>query len=162
APRGLDVDQVRDWRQHLDSKYGALYYPWLKTVDPIRGVGVRVIPPCGHVAGLYSRTDQGPGVHKAPANEVMNDVIGLTSDLIKDPTDILAPEGINCLRAFRGRGIRVWGARTLSSDKAWDQVNVRRLFIMIERSIAEGCEWAAFENNDWSLWKAVERQVSKF
>lgn len=162
TPLGLDIDQVRDWRQHLDSKYGAIYYPWLKVLDPLRVKGVRHVPPSGHIAGLYSRTDQEQGVHKAPANEVLNEVIGLSVNLIKDTTDILAPEGINCVRAFPGRGIRVWGARTLSSDKLWDQVNVRRLFLMIERSIAEGCEWVTFENNEYKLWKAVERQVSQF
>jgi hypothetical protein len=161
-PQSLDMDQARDWRQNLDSKYGAIYYPWLKVIDPIRGRGVRLVPPCGHVAGVYSRTDQALGVHKAPANEVLNEVVGLTTDLVKDTTDILSPEGVNCIRAFRGRGIRIWGARTLSSDKAWDQVNVRRLFIMVERSIAEGSEWVTFENNDYKLWKTVERQVSKF
>ena len=163
TPKGLDADAARDWRAHFDSKYGAIYFPWLKVLDAASPrKTVRLVPPSGHVAGLFSRTDQRQGVHKAPANDTLNDVIGLDKDLAKDVTDVLAPEAVNCIRALRGRGIRVWGARTLSSDRQWEQVNVRRVFIMVERSIAEGSEWAAFENNDWSLWKAVERQVSRF
>jgi hypothetical protein len=160
-PPRLDPDQVRDWRSRFDSKYAACYYPWINILDPL-AKGTRTIPPCGHVAGLYARVDRDQGVHKAPANEVLNDVVGLARVITKDVTDVLGPEGINCIRALPGRGIRPWGARTLSSDKLWQHVNVRRLFIMIERSIAEGTEWAVFENNEWSLWKAVEREVSRF
>lgn len=160
-PPRLDADQVRDWRTRFETKYAACYYPWIKVQGPT-GKGTRVVPPSGHVAGLYARTDREQGVHKAPANEVLNDVVGLARTTSRDLTDVLAPEGINCIRALPGRGIRVWGARTLSSDTSWQHVNVRRLFIMVERSIAEGTEWAVFENNDWSLWKAVEREVARF
>ncbi|HZV00313.1 MAG TPA: phage tail sheath subtilisin-like domain-containing protein, partial [Planctomycetota bacterium] len=170
APPSYDADQVLDWRSRFDSKYAACYWPWLRILDPLATAkragapqgGVRVVPPCGHVAGLYARSDREQGVHKAPANDVLNDVISLDREVSRDVTDDLAPAGVNCIRAFRGRGIRVWGARTLSSDKAWEHLNVRRLFIMVERSISEGTEWAVFENNDWYLWKAVEREVSRF
>ncbi len=161
APPNLDADQVLDWRARFDSKYAACYWPWLRILDPL-SKSVKVVPPCGHVAGLYARSDREQGVHKAPANDTLNDVIALDRDVSKDVTDQLAPEGVNCIRALRGRGIRVWGARTLSSDKQWEHINVRRLFIMVERSIADGTEWAVFENNDWYLWKAVEREISRF
>jgi phage tail sheath protein FI len=160
-PPHLDADQALDWRSRFDTKYAACYWPWLRVLDPLSR-SVKVVPPSGHVAGLYARSDREQGVHKAPANDTLNDVIGLDREVSKDVTDSLAPEGINCIRALRGRGIRPWGARTLSSDTAWEHLNVRRLFIMVERSIAEGTEWAVFENNDWYLWKAVEREISRF
>lgn len=162
VPRGFDVDQALDWRARFDSKYAALFYPWLRVQDAAAGSGTRLVPPCGHIAGLTSQVDQEFGVHRAAANLVVNNVLGLERDLSKDYTDMLAPEGVNCFRAFRGRGIRPWGARTISSNTAWAHLNVRRLFIMVERSISEGCEWAVFETNNWDLWKAVERQISTF
>jgi phage tail sheath protein FI len=163
VPKGFDVDQALDWRARFDSKYGALYYPWLRVQDTSGPAGAtRLVPPCGHVAGLTAQVDEESGVHRAAANLVLKDVLGLERELTKDQTDVLAPEGVNCFRAFRGRGIRPWGARTLSSDTSWAHLNVRRLFVMVERSIAEGCEWAVFENNTWDLWKAVERQISTF
>jgi phage tail sheath protein FI len=163
VPRGFDIDQARDWRDRFDSKYAAIYYPWLRVQDPTGARGAtRLVPPAAHVAGLTGHTDHQVGVHRAAANLPLKDVLGLERLLEKDYLDILSPEGINCSRAFRGRGIRPWGARTLSSDTSWAHLNVRRLFIMIERSIAEGCEWAVFEPNDWGTWKAVERQVNGF
>ncbi|MBX3469511.1 MAG: phage tail sheath family protein [Planctomycetes bacterium] len=163
VPRGYDVDQALDWRARFDSKYAALFYPWLRVQDTVGRPGAtRLVPPCGHVAGLTSQVDQEQGVHRAAANLVLNHVIGLERELTKDQTDVLAPEGVNCFRAFRGRGIRPWGARTVSSNTSWQHLSVRRLFIMVERSIAEGCEWAVFETNGWDLWKAVERQISTF
>lgn len=163
VPRGYDVDQARDWRDRFDTKYGALYYPWFVAQDTHTGRGAtRLVPPCGHIAGLTAETDHAQGVHRAAANLVLKDVIGLERDLTKDLVDVLAPEGINCTRSFRGRGIRPWGARTLSSNTAWKHLNVRRLFLMVERSLADGTEWAVFEPNTWDTWKAVERQVSTF
>lgn len=163
VPRNYSEEQALDWRARFDTKYAALYYPWLRVQDPTGKKGaVRLVPPCGHVAGLTAQVDHETGVHRAAANLVLKDVLGLERELIKDQTDLLAPEGVNCFRAFRGRGIRPWGARTLSSDPQWAHLNVRRLFVMVERTIAEGCEWAVFENNTWDLWKAVERQISTF
>jgi phage tail sheath protein FI len=161
VPKKYTIDQALDWRTRFDSKYAALLYPWL-IVQNQAGKGTRLVPPCGHVAGLTAAVDEEHGVHRAAANLVLKDVVGLERDLTKDETDLLSPEGVNCFRAFRGRGIRPWGARTLSSDTLWSHLNVRRLFIMVERSIAEGCEWAVFENNNWDLWKAVERQINVF
>lgn len=163
VPRGFDLDQALEWRGHFDSKYAALYYPWLVVQDPVRGAGAtRLVPPSGHVAGLTAHVDQTEGVHRAAANLVLKDVLALERDLAKDATDSLSPEGINCSRAYRGRGIRPWGARTLSSDPLWAHLNVRRLFVMVERTIAEGCEWAVFEPNTPDTWKAVERQINAF
>lgn len=162
-PRGYDLDEARDWRARFDSKYACVFYPWVLAPDPLRGAGAtRLVPPCGHVAGLTAQVDSEQGVHRAAANLPLKDVIGLERTLHKDLIDILAPEGINCIRSFRGRGFRPWGARTLSSNASWQHLNVRRLFIMIERSVAEGTEWAVFEPNTWDTWKAVERQVSTF
>jgi phage tail sheath protein FI len=160
-PRGFDIDEARDWRDRFDSKYAAFFYPWLKVSDP-EGDGVVLVPPSGHIAGLTSHADQTEGVHRAAANLPLKNVIGIEKPLPKDMIDILAPEGINCFRNFRGRGIRPWGARTISSDTSWIHINVRRLFIMVERSIAEGTEWAVFEPNNWDTWKAVERQINTF
>lgn len=163
VPRHFDVDEARDWRDRFDSKYATLYYPWYRVQDPTgRRGATRLVPPCGHVSGLTSKVDKEHGVHRAAANLPLKDVIGLERTLEKDFLDLLTPEGINCVRSFRGRGIRPWGARTLSSDPQWAHLNVRRLFIMIERSIAEGCEWAVFEPNEWGTWKAVERQINTF
>ncbi|MBL4845457.1 MAG: phage tail sheath family protein [Planctomycetes bacterium] len=163
VPRGFDVDEARDWRDRFDSKYAALYYPWFKVQDPTGVSGAtRLVPPSAHIAGLTAKTDLEVGVHRAAANLVLKDVLGLERKLGKDYIDLLAPEGINCSRSFRGRGIRPWGCRTLSSDTAWAHLNVRRLFIMVQRTIAEGCEWAVFEPNEWNTWKAVERQINSF
>jgi Bacteriophage tail sheath protein len=161
VPRGFDMEEALDWRARFDTKYAAIYYPWLLVQNQLGG-GTLLVPPSGHLAGLTSNTDNEHGVHRAPANLVLKDVLGLELDVSRDMTETLSPEGVNCMRTFRGRGIRPWGARTLSSNTLWQHLNVRRLFIMIERTISEGCEWAVFEGNDWSTWKAVERQVSSF
>ena len=160
-PPWLNVEGVLEWRMRFDTTYAACYWPWLRVLDPVTKV-LKVVPPCGHVAGLYARSDREHGVHKAPANDVLHDVIALNVDVTRAAIDRLALEGVNCIRSLPGRGIRVWGARTLSSNKLWEHVNVRRVFIMVERSIAEGTEWAVFETNNWPLWKAVERNISSF
>lgn len=161
-PQDLDIAQARDYRQKFDSKFAAIYYPWIKVLDPRQENGVISVPPSGHVAGLYSKLDQEVGVHRAPANEILNDAIDLVRDVTKDEQDILNPIGVNVIRYFRGRGIRVWGARTLSSDQLWRYISVRRLFIMIERSLEEGMQWAVFEGNNYTLWKTIERMIGAF
>jgi hypothetical protein len=163
APEGCDIEQIREWRRYFDSKYAALYYPWLKVLVPGDTAGaVRNVPPCGHVAGVYARCDRERGIHKAPANESLEEVVGLETILSLESQGLLNHEQINCLRAFPARGIRIWGARTLSSDAAWRYVNVRRLITMIERAIEEGTQWAVFEGNEPLLWKQVIRSVSGF
>jgi phage tail sheath protein FI len=167
APRGMKPQQIREWRLNspFDSSYGALYYPWIKVANPFAtGANDMLIevPPCGHMAGVYARVDGSRGVHKAPANETVAGAIGLEYQISKGEQDSLNPIGVNCIRAFPGRGIRIWGARTLSSDPSWRYINVRRLFIMVEGSIKNGTQWVVFEPNDMSLWERVKRNVSAF
>jgi phage tail sheath protein FI len=164
APPGLNAQQVKEWRVDLagyDSKYASLYWPWVKVFDPLSGQAQH-IPPSGHMAGIWARSDDTRGVHKAPANEVVRGAISLELNLTKGEHDQLNPSGINCIRAFPGRGIRVWGARTLSSDPAWRYLNVRRLFNFVEESNFEGTQWVVFEPNDMRLWGRVKRTINAF
>jgi phage tail sheath protein FI len=161
AAAGASLDDVQRQRARLDSQYAALYYPWLKVFDPLAN-DLRFVPPSGHIAGLYARTDQEVGVHKAPANAVLRDVSDLQFTVGKGQQDVLNPKGINAIRAFPNRGIRVWGARTISSDSPWRYVNVRRLMIMIEASIDEGTQYAVFEPNDVPLWNRLKAAITAF
>jgi uncharacterized protein len=164
SPPAMNAQQVREWRQskaRYDSKYAALYWPWIKVLDPVSGRNIS-IPPSGHMAGVWARNDDERGVHKAPANEVVRGALGLDLIATKGEQDQLNPIGVNCIRAFPGRGIRVWGARTLSSDPEWRYLNVRRLFNYIEESIFEGTQWVVFEPNDEMLWARVSRTVKAF
>ncbi len=155
-----------------DTSYGAIYYPWIRIFDP-QIQDTLLIPPSGHVAGIYARSDVERGVHKAPANEVVRGIITrdlnsnrgpLEFKINKGEHDILNPRGIDVIRDFRSdrRGIRVWGARTMSSDPEWKYVSVRRLFLFIEESIDEGTQWVVFEPNDEQTWGRVVRSVSNF
>jgi uncharacterized protein len=150
-------------RPPRDTTYAAFYYPWIEIYDPVTRGPVR-IPPTGHVTGLIARTDIERGVHKAPANEVVRNATNLEFVVTKGMQDILNPRGVNCIRDFRTdrRGIRLWGARTMSSDAMWKYVNVRRLFIFIEESINEGTQWVVFEPNDYSLWASVRQTIVAF
>jgi hypothetical protein len=143
-----------------DSKYGAYYFPWIQVYDPEKGN--IFVPPSGHIAGVYSRVDSERGVHKAPANEIVRGALGLKYNVSKGEQDLLNPKGINAIRTMQGGGIRIWGARTLSSDASWKYINVRRLFIMIEQSIMQGMQWAVFEPNDHTLWKKLTRDVRAY
>jgi len=143
------------------SKFAALYYPWLEVQDPLTGKPIRV-PPCGHMAGIWARTDQTRGVHKAPANEVVLGANGLAFQVSNEEQGILNKDGVNCIRSFRGRGIVCWGARTLSSDPEWKYINVRRLFNFISQSIMEGTQWAVFEPNDSALWLQLRIAAGNF
>ncbi len=163
-PPGLNAQQIKEWRVDkvgYDSKYAALYWPWVKVFDPATGANV-FVPPSGHMAGIWGRNDDTRGVHKAPANEVVRGAINLELNITKTEHDLLNPVGINCIRAFPGRGIRVWGARTLSSDAAWRYLNVRRLFNYLEESILNGTDWVVFEPNDYALWSKIRRTISGF
>jgi phage tail sheath protein FI len=161
---GLDIEGIQSFREPFDTKYAALYYPWLVVNDPSTSQFVEV-PPSGHLAGIYARVDTERGVHKAPANVVIRGIRltdGIAQDITKRHQDLLNPKGINALRFFPGLGQRVWGARTLSSDTSWKYVNVRRLFLFLEESIDEGTQWVVFEPNDESLWALVRQTVSNF
>lgn len=164
SPPDLSPQQVKEWRVDVagyDSKYAALYYPWIKVFDPASGTN-KFVPPAGHMAGVWARNDGTRGVHKAPANEVVRGAISLQTQLTKAEQELLNPIGINCIRSFPGRGIRIWGARTLSSDPAWRYLNVRRLFNYLEESILNGTQWVVFEPNDDALWARVRRTISSF
>ncbi|MDF0664888.1 MAG: phage tail sheath subtilisin-like domain-containing protein [Nitrospira sp.] len=135
---------------------GALYYPWLKTSDG------RFVPPCGHVAGIVAQTDAKVGVFKAPANEELLGVLDVEVSVDNRMQGELNPEGINVMRAFPGRGIRVWGARTLSRDPNWRYINVRRLILTVRRWIDQNMTWATFETNDRRLWVRIGRELGTY
>jgi len=164
CPPGMNPQQVKEWRMNTagyDTKYGAVYYPWIKVANPMGGDPITV-PPSGYMAGIYARSDNERGVHKAPANEVIRGATGVEMLITKSEQDILNPIGVNCIRSFPGRGIRVWGARTLSSDASWRYINVRRLFNFVEKSIQTGTQWIVFEPNDAALWARIRRDISAF
>jgi Bacteriophage tail sheath protein len=169
-PPGDALADVQNQRQQFDTKYAALYHPWLLVPDPFPASSARIpdyaIPPSGHTVGIYARTDIERGVHKAPANEVVRGIIGLQRILNKEQQDILNPYpvNINVIRDFRdnNRGIRVYGGRCITSDSDWKYVNVRRLLIFIEASIDRGLQWVVFEPNAEPLWARVRRSISNF
>ncbi|MBJ6764126.1 phage tail sheath subtilisin-like domain-containing protein [Myxococcaceae bacterium JPH2] len=158
---GQTLGQVRAQRAKIDSSYGALYYPWVKVLDPVTRQPI-FLPPSGFVAGIYARNDVNRAVYKAPANEVVNLALGFESNLSKSQQEVLNPEGINAFRYFEGRGYRLWGARTVSSDPEWKYVNLRRYFAYLERSIDKGTQWAVFEPNGDQLWASVRRTIEDF
>jgi phage tail sheath protein FI len=164
TPDGMIAQDVLEWRMNTagyDSKMAALYWPWIEVMDPLTGRPLR-IPPSGHVAGVWARTDEERGVHKAPANEVIRGANGLAFQITHAEQGELNRNGINCIRAFPGRGIRIWGARTLSSDPEWRYINVRRLFNFIAESIMTGTQWSVFEPNDPRLWGKLATNVGSF
>ena len=155
------IDDVMAHRDIFDSNYAALYHPWLEIYDPLDKKNI-AIPPSGSILGIYARSDNTRGVHKAPANEVVRACVGLDCQFNKGEQDILNPKGVNLIRSFPGQGIRVWGARTATSNPSWKYVNVRRLFIFIEESIKANTNWAVFEPNDEVLWTRVKRTIEVF
>jgi hypothetical protein len=162
---GATVDDVMDQCKQLvlgqqEPLNGALYYPWLVTSS-----GSTPVPSCGHVAGIYSRSDAKTGVFKAPANEEIFGVLDLEIQIDNAIQDKLNPARVNCLRAFPGRGIRVWGARTVGSvppDLNWLYVNVRRLFLTVRRWIDLNMEWITFEPNNFRLWVRILRELTAY
>jgi phage tail sheath protein FI len=155
------TDEILTHRNVVDSTYAAMYHPWLTVFDPLDKKNIN-IPPSGSVIGIYARSDNSRGVHKAPANEVVRGCTGLSVPFNKGEQDILNPKGVNLIRSFPGQGIRVWGARTASSDPSWKYVNVRRLFIFLEESIKANTNWVVFEPNDERLWARVKRTIDGF
>lgn len=169
-PPDDSMNDVQFQRQQYDTKYAALYYPWLLIPDPfpanLSNISNVPIPPSGHIAGIYANVDNTRGVHKAPANEVVNGIVGLQRIINGSEQDILNPfpVNINVIRDFRSndRGIRVWGARVVSSDSDYKYVNVRRLLIFLEKSLNQGLQWVVFEPNAQPLWARVVRSISAF
>jgi len=160
-PGGLDIEGIRTFREPIDTKYAALYYPWLEVRDPSLRRNIEMAP-SSHMAGIYARVDVARGVHKAPANEVIRGITRIAADVTKREQDMLNPRNINVLRFFPGRGNRVWGARCVTSDSAWKYVNVRRFFIFVEESIDEGTQWVVFEPNDDPTWARVRLSITNF
>ena len=164
APLKTDKSSVRDWREQFACDFAALYFPWIRVKDPLQLSGdiTRDIPPSGHVAGVFARTDLAKGVHKAPANEEIigaKDTVLLVDDIQQE---LLNPEGINCIRPFPGKGVLIWGTRTLSREFQWRYINIRRLLIMIEESVEESMQWAVFEPNDARLRNGIRMAVTIF
>jgi len=168
APLGSSMNEVREFRGKFDSTRAALYHPWIEILDPLerpaQGAPPRrvMLPPSGFVAGIYARNDITRGVYKAPANEVVMGLTRFEANINTPRNEVLNPEGINALRFFEGRGSRVWGARTMTSDPEWKYVNVRRLFIYLEHSIDKAMQWAVFEPNNERLWRIVRETVEDF
>ncbi len=155
------VDDIINHKNLYNSSYGAMYHPWVEFYDQLEKRSI-FMPPSGSVIGIYARTDNTRGVHKAPANEVIRGCTRLDCMFNQSEQDILSPKGINLIKSLPGQGIRVWGARTLSSDPKYKYVNVRRLLIFIEESIKVNTDWVLFEPNDEVLWARVSRTIDLF
>ncbi len=168
AQRGSSMNEIREFRGKFDTTRAALYHPWIEILDPLerpaQGAPPRrvMLPSSGFVTGIYARNDITRGVFKAPANEVVRGLTKFEANVNKARNDVLNPEGINALRFFEGRGNRVWGARTMTSDPEWKYVNVRRLFIFLEHSIDKAMQWAVFEPNNDRLWRNIRQMVEDF
>jgi phage tail sheath protein FI len=156
-----NANDVADYRGMYDSSYAACYHPWIQVFDPLLKRNA-FFPPSGAMAGIYARTDTERGVSKAPANEIVRTCTGLSTTYNESEQDILNPQGVNLIRSFTGRGIRVWGARTISSNGLWKYINVRRLFIYVEESIKANTNWVVFEPNSEVLWGRVKRTIEMF
>jgi phage tail sheath protein FI len=154
-------DILTKHRDLFDTSFAAMYGPWLQVFDPLDKRNI-FIPPSGSVAGIFARSDNTRGVSKAPANEVVRGCTGLSTYYNNGAQDILNPKGVNLIRSFPGQGIRVWGARTLSSNGLWKYINVRRLFIFVEETVRRGTNWIVFEPNDEPLWARVHRTIDVF
>lgn len=163
----ISTDNSGIWRPAANPKgYGAFYFPWIEVADPLQPAGTRIaVPPSGHLAGIYARSDGQRGVHKAPANEVILGALGVRYRVSKILQGSLNPQGVNCIRPFDGT-IKVWGARSLASDPAgdpeWQYVNVRRLFNYLRESIDQGTQWVVFEPNTPALWAKIRRNITAF
>lgn len=160
--QGMALSEVRDFRSNFDDSRLALYHPWVVIADPTGKRETITVPPAGFIAGVYANTDVTRGVHKPPANEPVLGALRFEQEINRFQQELLNPNGINCLRSFPGRGHRVWGGRTLSSDPEWIYLNVRRYFLYLERSIDKSTQWAVFEPNGERLWENVATAVSDF
>lgn len=159
-PPGLTPAEMLEYRGQFESNYAAIYYPWVMASN---GQGEEILlPPSGFICGIYARTDIQRGVHRAPVNEVLRGVVGFEHNVTRNDQEKLNPEGINCLRFFEGRGHRVWGSRTLSSDPEWKYVNVRRFFNYLQASINRGTQWAELAPNGEILWANIVQLISDF
>jgi phage tail sheath protein FI len=157
---GQNMKEAIEWRGRFDTSHAAFYFPWVRVR---RGEDGSVpVPPSGHIAGAIARSDRSEGVHRAPANQPIAGVVDVAQRVRKRDRDVCFDHRVNTLSAFPGRGIRIWGARTLSSDQAFMQINVRRLFILIRKSVEKFAQWVVFEPNEPSLWKKIARSCNVF
>ncbi|RZA35696.1 MAG: phage tail sheath family protein [Lysobacteraceae bacterium] len=167
-PAGQDLAQVRSIRARLDTPHAAFYYPWIVVADPLAahgsepGAAPLLLPPGGSVCGIYVRVGIERGVHRAPANEPVRNALRFEVEVNKQAQELLNPEGINCLRSFADRGLRVFGARTMSSDPEWKYVNVRRYLDFLQRSIQRGLQWTVSESNGEPLWARITEIIQDF
>ena len=159
----ISAEPIENTHPLTNSSYAALYVPWVKVSDRTQPEGI-FVPPSGHIAGVYASTDSQRGVHKAPANVTLRGVLDLQINITNQQQELLNPRGVNCLRDFRanGRGIRIWGARTMSADPEWHYISVRRFVIYLQESIEQGTGWVVFEPNDEPLWDKVGRSIENF
>ena len=158
------LEDIEEQRFGVDSTrgYGALYYPWLRVTPAGSGAPI-LVPPAGHVCGIMARTDNNRGVHKAPANEIVNGALGVERNLSDIDQGQINLQGINVIRVFQTGGRPVlWGARTTATDRNWQYINVRRLFLFVEESIEEGIRFAVFEPNNLQLWQKLKRTITEF
>jgi len=168
TPPKTDLTGARSARSRIDSTKAALYYPWVVVTNPLARTGdARIpseitLPPSGFVCGIYARNDIERGVYKAPANEIVRGALRFEADINFAQQEVLNPIGINCLRFFPGRGYRVWGARTVSSDPEWKYVNIRRYFNYLESSIDRSTQWVVFEPNGERLWSNIRETIAAF
>ncbi len=161
APAAPDAEAYRP--RQSDAGFGAFYFPWITTRNPLNPAELIDTPPSGHIAGIYARSDATRGVHKAPANEIIRGAVNVTYRITREEQGTLNPNGVNCIRLFPNEGIRLYGARTVAaSSSEYRYLNVRRLLNQIEESIARNTGWVVFEPNDRPLWKAIVRDVSAF
>jgi len=161
TPGTHTLANINGIRPPQDTTFAAFYFPWIKVFNPLINQD-SLIPPSGHIAGIYAKTDVERGVFKAPANEVVVGARSLEFQITKANQDFLNPRGVNCIRVFPARGIRVWGARTASTNTLWKYINVRRYFLYVGESIDEGTQWVVFEPNDERLWARVRQTITQF
>lgn len=161
APPRSSVQAMLAYADSLDSAHAALYHPWIVAAANAPGQTL-LLPPSGFLCGVYARTDSSRGAHHAPTNEVLHGVVRFETQVRQADAEVLNPRRVNCLRYFDGRGHRVWGARTLSSDPEWKYVHVRRYFHHLQRSLARGTRWAATEPNAEPLWAALREAIGDF
>jgi hypothetical protein len=164
VPAHLDSVEILNWAKKFDSSFAASYFPFIDMLDPLDQTGTRTVrvPPSGAICGSISAVDSQDGIFHAPANVLLHGAVGLASRIEDSEYEMLYPAGINLLKYFPGKGIKIWGARTMSSNPDWRFINVRRTFSSICRSLKIGTQWAVFETNDKKLWKRIVRQVSGF
>jgi phage tail sheath protein FI len=164
APKTDGVIDMMRWSDKFDSAFAAIYYPKIEIINPEDSSGLTSLytPPSGHVAGVYALCDEEDGIHRAPANKVVRGAVGLETPVLNEEIEFLYPRGINCMKYTPGMGIKIWGARTVSSDPEWRYINVRRVFSAIKEALKNGTGWAVFEPNDEKLRKRLVRHVTAF